>query len=455
MRFQKSIIIIFSILIVSCVLFYFFVLPRFSIISGYTAKNMCSCVFVAGMDEKRVLDEDLNFGPLSLANVSVDYENRMVTSRVFGMKEKIAIYKDHLGCALVHNINPEEVYRFKSSWNFEKFDSLEYWFSHIDTIDYLTSSQKQALSEAVNWAFEEDLSRYGEKNTRAVIVLYKGQLVAEKYAKGFDKNVKQLGWSMTKSLTASMVGVLADNRKIDLEEEINIPDWQYDERKKITWKDLMQMNSGLKWSENYATLSNAVLMLFNSDDIGGYAQNIQLESEPENVWQYSSGTSNIIARNIRQVFSSQEEYILFPYANLFYRIGMYSLVMETDALGYFVGSSYAWATPLDWVKLGQLYLQNGFWAGENIISEDWVSFVRQPAPNSNEKFGAHFWLNLGGSLTDVPADTYSMNGFQGQRLFIIPSEEMVVLRLGLTYDDDFDFNKWLKDIIDSIHAGND
>jgi len=217
----------------------------------------------------------------------------------------------------------------------------------------------------------------------------------------------------------------------------------------------MQMNSGLKWSENYATLSNAVLMLFNSDDIGGYAQNIQLESEPGNVWQYSSGTSNIIARNIRQVFSSQEEYILFPYTNLFYRIGMYSLVMETDAMGYFVGSSYAWATPLDWVKLGQLYLQNGFWAGENIISEDWVSFVRQPAPNSNEKFGAHFWLNLGGNLTDVPIDTYSMNGFQGQRLFIIPSEEMVVLRLGLTYDYDFDFNKWLKDIIDSIHAGND
>lgn len=168
-------------------------------------------------------------------------------------------------------------------------------------------------------------------------------------------------------------------------------------------------------------------------------------------WEYSSGTSNIIATELRTMFTSTETYIRYPYEHLFYKIGAYSMIFETDAFGQFVGSSYSWATAQDWAKIGQLYIQNGNWAGEQILPKRWVDFVQQPAPNSNNRYGGHFWLNKGGHLSDVPKDMYALEGFQGQRVFIIPSKELVMVRLGLTYNRyDFDFNNWLKEIMVAV-----
>jgi CubicO group peptidase (beta-lactamase class C family) len=130
---------------------------------------------------------------------------------------------------------------------------------------------------------------------------------------------------------------------------------------------------------------------------------------------------------------------------------MYSMIMETDATGYFIGSSFSYASARDWAKFGQLFLQKGKWAGKEIIPQSWVDFVQQPAPNSGDDYGAHFWLNKGGNLKDVPEDAYLMDGFHGQRVFIIPSKEIVIVRLGLTYNsDDFDFNEWVSAIIGVI-----
>ncbi len=421
------------------------------IVSGYAAKNMCSCVFVAGMEEEKVTEEDLNFDMLSLASTDVDYSARTVTASVFGLNAKTAYYKENTGCMLTNKISPEEIYQYNPTQKSVKYDSLENWFSYIDTVEHLSKAQLTNLDKVLKKAFIEKDSNVHLKNTRATIVLYKGQLVGEQYAPNFDKNSRLMGWSMTKSLTATMLAMLADEGKIDLTKPTNISAWQKDDRKHITWVQLLHMNSGLRWKENYAEISDAVIMLFNSDGIGEYATQIPLEHKPNQHWEYSSGTSNILATAMHSYFNSTDEYIDYIYTNLFYKIGMYSMIIETDAKGLFVGSSYSWATARDWAKIGQLYLQNGNWAGEQILTKKWVDFVQEEAPNSDGIYGGHFWLNKGGRYPDLPRDMYSLDGFQGQRVFIIPSKELVIVRLGLAYKSaDFDFNGWVKEIITSV-----
>jgi CubicO group peptidase (beta-lactamase class C family) len=431
--------------------FYLFVYPKLIIVSGYAAKNMCSCVFVAGIDEQKVRAEDLNFDIINLAKTKVDYDRKTVTASVFGMNAKTAYYQGPTGCTMVNKFKPKDIYRYKQKWPIPIYDSLANWFEYIDTVEYLTTDQISSINTAMAEAFIENDPSNPLKNTRATLILHRGQLVAEQYAPGFDKDSRLMGWSMTKSLTASMLAMLAEDGKVKLNDPTGIPVWLEDERKHITWEQLLHMNSGLEWQEIYDQVSDAVLMLFNSDAIGEYAMQMPLEYEPDTHWQYSSGTTNILATSMGRFFDDTDAYVRYPYDNLFYKIGMYSMVMETDATGKFVGSSYGWATARDWAKMGQLYLQKGNWAGEQILSEDWVSFVQEEAPNANGIYGGHFWLNKGQRFPDITTDLYSMDGFHGQEVFIIPSKELVVVRLGLTYNEDnFDFNQWLRGIIKVI-----
>ncbi len=447
---KKTLIISLSLVVVIAMAFYFLVYPKLLIVSGYAAKNICSCVFVAGIDEQKAKNEDLNFDILSLADLAVDYDNKSVTATVFGMYPKTAYYQGPTGCTMVNKIKPEEAYRYTKDWEVARYDSLANWFEYIDTVEYLGNSQLTKLAEAINGAFIED-NPDGPKNTRAALVLYKGQLVGEQYAPGFNQDSRLMGWSMTKSLTATMLAILAREKQIDLSAPTGITAWQNDDRQKITWEHLLHMNSGLAWEEVYDKVSDAVLMLFNSDAIGEYAMQMPLAYEPNTHWVYSSGTSNILATRMRDYFTSTDDYVRYPYEKVFHRLGMYSMIIETDAYGRFVGSSYGWATARDWAKMGQLYLQNGYWAGEQILPDGWVDFVRQPAPNAGGIYGGHFWLNRGSRYPDAPQDIFSMDGFHGQKVFIIPSEDLVVVRLGLTYNEsDFDFNGWLQEIIAAV-----
>lgn len=448
---KKLLVIASSIIVVLGLIFYLVVYPKFMIITGYAAKNMCSCVFVAKMNEQLIKSNDLNFNLIPLAKTEVDYVKKSVTASVYGLNSKTAYYRENTGCALINNLKEEDIYQDNPNWNLTLHDSLANWFTYIDTVEHLSDKQLNELALVVNEAFEEVDSLKPRKNTRAALVLFKGQLVAERYANGFDKNTRLMGWSMTKSLTASMLALLVEEGRLNLDEPTKIATWQNDERKKITWKQLLQMNSGLRWKEDYAEVTDAVLMLFNSDGIGEFATQIPLEQQPNTHWEYSSGTSNILATAMRGYFDSDESYIRYPYDSLFYKIGAYSMVMETDAKGFFVGSSYSWANARDWAKIGQLYLQNGNWAGEQLLTKDWVEFVQQEAPNAKGNFGSHFWLNKGGRYPDAPTDMYSLEGFQGQRVFILPSKELVIIKLGLTHNRaDFDFNSWVKKITEVI-----
>ena len=210
------------------------------------------------------------------------------------------------------------------------------------------------------------------------------------------------------------------------------------------------MNSGLEWLEDYNTMSDVTNMLFMESDMGKVQVDKPLTGLPNASWNYSSGTTNLLSLYLRNQFDSHQEYLDFWYRELIDRIGMHSMIIETDISGTYVGSSYGWATPRDWAKFGLLYLHKGNWNGEQILNESWVEFSHTPTDGSEGSYGAQFWLNAGGMYPDAPKDIYFCNGYQGQQVVIIPSKEMVIVRMGLTEYPDFDFNSFLSNISKSV-----
>jgi len=256
---------------------------------------------------------------------------------------------------------------------------------------------------------------------------------------------------MTKSITSTMYGILSRKGEIDVYEPADVPQWQNDERKHITYNDLLHMNSGLEWVEDYNTLSDVTRMLFQKSDMGEMQASKTLVGKPDSTWNYSSGTTNLLAGPLlKKKFSSQQEYLDFWYGELIDKIGMHSATIETDLSGSFVGSSYGWANTRDWAKFGLLYLNRGNWNGEQIIDSTWVDYVSTPTNTSNGRYGAQFWLNAGGHYPDAPRDLFSANGYQGQYVFIIPSKDLVVVRMGLMEEPEFDVNGLLRDLVSCI-----
>jgi CubicO group peptidase (beta-lactamase class C family) len=203
------------------------------------------------------------------------------------------------------------------------------------------------------------------------------------------------------------------------------------------------MSSGLKFGEVYLPLYDVTYMLYGSHDFAAYAAARPLETTPGSKWNYSSGSANIVARIVRQTIEKEYDYYYsFIYKELFDKIGMYSAIVEPDSSGTFVGSSYALATPRDWARFGLLYLQNGVWQGEQIFSQDWVAYTTTPTPGAPQgEYGAHIWLNAGSAdnpqnrrWPSAPRDAFAATGFQEQKVIVIPSKKLVLVRFGATTD---------------------
>jgi CubicO group peptidase (beta-lactamase class C family) len=264
-----------------------------------------------------------------------------------------------------------------------------------------------------------------ETGTRAVIVVHRGRVVAERYAPGFDRHTKLTGWSMTKSITNALIGILVRQGRLNVAEPAPVDVWQEDERSKITIENLLRMNSGLKWWEFYGGPSDATRMLYRERGMGEYAMKSRLGHRPGEAFYYSSGTANILSSIIRRTVGDSD-YYRFPYEQLFYRIGMYSAVLEPDAGGTFVGSSYCYATARDWARFGMLYLQDGVWNGQRVLPEGWVDFTRR-----GDEYGALWWLNRNRRHPHIPVDCYGAEGYEGQYIWVIPSKDLVVVRMAL------------------------
>lgn len=419
--------------------------PKLELISGFSAKSVASGHFIDHRSLDLIEKSDNDIKLIRWANNSISEEEKFATSSVFGLQKRKAIYREGLGSLLIDDdydvskpylvpkrIQPKINFPYPLGTN-EPKDSV---FSHINYTQ---------LQKAVNNAFDKDDAF--AKRTRSVLILHKNHLLIEKYADGFDKNSKILGWSMTKSITATYFGILQHQGKINIHNPAPIQEWATDERSKITLHNLIQMNSGLEWEERYDKICDATKMLFNTRDMGKVQLEKPLVGKPNQTWNYSSGTSNLLSKILRRQFNSHQEYLDFWYSSLIDKIGMHSMIVETDMTGNYVGSSYAWATTRDWGKFGLLYLNNGKWLGEQIFDENWAKYVATPTPTSEGRYGGHFWLNSSGKYADAPRDLYYASGFQGQKIFIIPSKDLVIVRMGLTDDENFDFNGFLKEVL--------
>jgi CubicO group peptidase (beta-lactamase class C family) len=422
--------------------------PKLDLISGFSAKSVASGHFIDHRTLDLIEKSDNDIKLINLAKNKINESATTVTSSVFGFKERKAIYRAGLGATLINDdfdiSTPYEIPK-RSQLNSDlafPYGDKEPKDNVFSNIDY------EKLTKAVANAFDEKGKK--SKRTRSLLVIYKDKIIAEKYDTGFNKNSKILGWSMTKSITSALFGVLQKERKLDIFKPAPIPEWANDERSKITINDLLHMNSGLEWKEDYTTICDATKMLFQAEDMTQSQLVKPAKFKPNTHWNYSSGTTNLLSGILRRQFKTHQEYLDFWYSALIDKIGMHSMVVETDMKGNFVGSSYGWATTRDWSKFGLLYLHKGNWNGNQILEEIWVKYAATPTNDSHGVYGAHFWLNAGGKYKDAPRDLFSCNGFQGQRIFIIPSCNMVIVRMGLTEDSKFDFNGLLRDIIDSV-----
>lgn len=416
--------------------------PRLNIVAGYSAKNMNSSIFLAGRTFEFTDKTDNNFSPVNLATDTFDNRKKTTTASVYGLLTRKAIYRDGLGSVLVPK-DYEEGSIFVAPQRTNKGANLSYPYGGLWQKDTLLQNiDYDALSKVVGNAFES------LNKTRAVLVIHKDQIIAEKYAEGFNKNSKLLGWSMTKSLTGTIIGILQSQKILNVNDKAPIDSWKNDERSEITLHNLLQMNSGLEWDEDYNNISDVTKMLFMSKNMGEVQEDKQFVGKPNETWNYSSGTSNLLSNISRSYFDTHQAYLDFWYTDLIDKIGMHSMTIEADLEGNYVGSSYGWATPRDWAKLGILYLHNGNWNGVQIFEKDWVQYATTPTKTSNGRYGAHIWLNAGGHYPDAPKDLYSFNGYQGQRVFVVPSKELVIVRMGLN---ELDFNKFLKEILSTIH----
>jgi CubicO group peptidase (beta-lactamase class C family) len=255
---------------------------------------------------------------------------------------------------------------------------------------------------------------------------------------------------MTKSIMATIYGILEYQGNLKVSDPVALKDWANDERALISIDDLLRMQSGLAFEEDYSVISDVTNMLFNESDMAQVAIDKPSIAKPGDIWSYSSGTTNILSKYLKSFSSDAQKYLDFPYAQLIDKIGMHSMVIETDMVQTFVGSSYGWASTRDWARFGLLYLQNGVWDGSRIFSENWVNYISTPTKDSNGAYGAHFWLNADGNLKDVPRDLYSANGHDGQHVYVIPSKDLVIVRTGLGERPDYRANDFIAAIVAAV-----
>ncbi len=439
-----------------CLIYYAWI--SFPIMTGYGSKVMCSAVFVAGRNEQQVRDEDLSAYMMKLADFKVNYADSSVTGSIFGFAKRKAIYRDGLGATLVSELSEgsirlqhvnlpakPEVNTDSISWPLG--DKLNDSFpATIDSVRLQSAIQNIFLEKDTIWPVR----------TRAVVILYNGQLIAERYADGFTAKTKLAGWSMTKTVTGALIGILVKQGKLAIDSPAPVPEWRdaNDLRHSITMTNLLQQRSGLNFEENYSKATDATRMLFEKEDMGGFTASRPLKNKPGSVFYYSSGNSNILSRIIRQTLGDSL-YYGFPYKQLFYKLGMYSALIEPDASGTFVGSSYMYATARDWARFGLLYLNDGVINKERVLPEGWVAQSTKPASTAKQGYGYQIWLNSGGDTLikrypSAPADMFYADGFESQLIFVIPSKKLVIVRLGLTQHNNFDGNKFLKDVISAI-----
>lgn len=392
--------------------------------SGIGAKLLCSARYVSGFSEEQAFSDLVQYSPI-LSQLSVEYDDsqQRVKASLFGISTDTATYLPGLGCAVDYDDN--DVRRDIQVINTAHSNAPWPLGDNVGAKNADVQSLLASLVEQDNAA---------GLNTRALLVVHQGQIIAEAYAQETDATTPLLGWSMAKSLGAVMLGNLEARGLLDLSGRPGFPEWQADDRAAIGITDMLTMTDGLSFSEQYDPGDDATAMLFTSPSISGYALSAPLAEEPGSTFNYSSGTANLLSRlHMLTLGSPQQAYTDFI-THIYQPLGMQNGVFETDASGIFVGSSYFYASARDWARLGQMMLSGGTLNNQRIVTEDWIRRATSPNSSNNDKaYGYQWWLNRGNEqlrYSQLPADAYFANGNRSQVLMVVPSRDTVIVRLG-------------------------
>ncbi len=424
---------------------------------------MGSAIFVSGRNEKDVIAEDLNFFPLKYAKINVNYEDSSVTCSLAGMATSKAVFRKGLGTTLVNGFSEEEILAQRINLPAAiavNTDTLAWPMGDRITDSFPSCVDSAAVAAAVSRMFANNNTDTAATNiTRALIVLYNGRIIAEQYAPGFSKNTRLTGWSMTKSITSALIGILVKDSRLKIDDAAPVPEWkdEKDPRHAITIRHLLQQTSGLDFEEVYDRSADANRMLFVEGDAAAFTAEHPLKNKPGTDFRYSSGNTNILMRVIRQTLGDAN-YYAFPYDRLFYKTGMRNTVLEPDASGTFVGSSFCYATARDWARFGLLYFNDGHSNGEQLFPAGWVKASATPSAAAEKgEYGFQWWLNVGAKnnpadrpYTGLPRDMMYADGYEGQNIFVLPSDKLVVVRLGLTRTAHWGESELITDILKSI-----
>lgn len=409
--------------------------------TGFVADVLCSETFVSGLDARRSFTETNDAMPgAGLIGWAMDYQvdrtRKDVTVTLFGLGRSRAVYREGLGCTLEHDAGIEAVA--------PPVDDRQPALLPEIAGPGIVPPQSVALAAALERAFAEP-AQPPYRRTRAIVVMKAGRVVAERYADGIGSETPLLGFSMTKSVISALTGVLVRQGRLKLDGPAPVAAWKdrHDPRHAITVDQLLRHTAGLALGSSLqASLGSAFepvnRMKFVETDMAAYAASIPLETAPGTAWNYHDGNSMILSQLIRNaVGGSPADALRFARRELFGPLGMRRVVLQVDGSGTIEGSSEMLASARDWARFGQLYLDDGVAGGKRILPEGWVSYTATPTPNAWVGIGAGFWTNQGDSFganfrveRGWPRDAFFAKGTIGQYTIVIPSERLVIVRLG-------------------------
>ncbi|CAN7653691.1 serine hydrolase [Bradyrhizobium sp. LjRoot220] len=406
--------------------------------TGVIAHNVCSKTFVSGLDPQTVFSETVARDGLRrlrwLVRFQVDRAARTVDASVAGVLGSRALFHEGFGCVLKHAREP---YIPKSDVDALKIPKTPPLLDEIAGPDVVAPATP-ALRAALDHAFEEP-AEPPFRRTKAVVVVHDGKVIAERYAAGIAVDTPLLGFSLTKSVVNALIGILTQQGLVTPSMPAPIPEWRGDLRREIEVEHLLRMTTGLALDEANSGFDPSSQMIYLQDDIAGAAVNAAVVAPPGTRWAYSSPTTQLLARIIRDATGGPEQSLAFAWRELFNPLGMRKVTLEFDASGTMQGSSYMLASARDWARFGLLYLNDGIVGGKRLLHEDWVDF--SAAATLDTDYGAGFWTNRseherakGRVRLGIPRDAFFASGDLGQRIVIMPSQRLVIVRLGDSVD---------------------
>jgi CubicO group peptidase (beta-lactamase class C family) len=434
--------------------------------ANYTAKIVCSNVFLAGRDPEAVLRIDVQAPGISLLKamrVSVDRERQVVHAGFLGfIGNGLAEFHEGRGCTVLPNGKRDSALAPLPA--VAQYVPPSTSASPPGSAPASAAAWPEGTQVQTNSAIDQILTdaKLAGPGARAIVVVDHGRIVGERYATGFRPGTPLLGWSMTKTVMAGVIGMLIKDGKLTLDQA---GFWKgSDGRERIQLKDLLAMSSGLQWNEAYGAVSDVTGMLYLQPDMAKFARSPPLAHPPGETWVYSSGTA-VILTSIAQEALATRDLASFINDRLFGPIGITTATIEPDEHGTLVGSSYMYATARDWARYGQFLLQDGTWAGQELLPAGYVAMMAEPVAASKGQYGkGQTWLWGSDAATPgvnpdaafgIPADTFWMSGHDGQNIAIIKSRQLVIVRLGLTpYQAGYSPQPLVKAILEATKAPN-